>query len=83
VNNQTLEIDLVTRKANGILGQVEVHFVDATRIGISGPTHFGVFGSGTIDRVSGDLVFSAPWPLPAEGSQVAFVLRCSPARPRF
>ena len=85
VQNQTLEIDLVSGEVKGLLGsnQIRVHYQDATRIAFSGPTLFGLFGSGDVDRVSGDLVFSAPSPLPAEGSQVAFILRCSPARPRF
>jgi hypothetical protein len=85
VQNQTLEINLATGKVRGLLGsnQIAVHYEDATTIEFSGPTLFGLFGSGSVDRVSGDLVFAAPSPLPAEGSQVAFVLRCSPAQPRF
>ena len=85
VQDETLEINLDTGQVKGILGsdEIVIHYKDSTTIGMSGPTLYGMMGSGIVNRVSGKLIFSAPWPLPPEGAQVAFILQCSPARQKF
>jgi hypothetical protein len=82
VTRQTVEINLAARTIRGLGRAVTVDYVDERKIDFSGTTPDGVPGGGSIDRVSGDLIFGTPWPMTGP-KQLSYMLRCSPAQPRF
>jgi hypothetical protein len=81
IENQTLDIDLDSGQMKGFIGdQIRVQSWNDRSIVFGGPTFLGPSGGGVVNRVTGELVFSAPIPgVP----KVAFMTSCRPARQMF
>jgi hypothetical protein len=89
ITDQTMVIDLESGRVTGIIDvggvPLKVIWADPNVISFSGPTLFGLDGSGVINRLSGALIFMAPPAVQGQTqkAQVMFQMRCRPARAQF